>query len=273
MTAQKIDIYQVDAFTDHVFGGNPAAVCPLDKWLDGDVLQKIAFENNLSETAFFCLRPDGDYDLRWFTPTVEVDLCGHATLATAFVIFNQLGSQSETLKFHSASGPLLVTRDGELLDLDFPARPPQTIPVPDGFVDAVGAQPIEVLKSSKTLAIFESVDVIARLSPDMNWIANLEGDGLICSAVGRGSDRGQLNGKNYDFVSRYFAPHAGIDEDPVTGSAHSVLIPYWSKKLKKKKMIARQISARGGTLYCLSLNDRVHIAGQGVLYLKGEIFI
>ena len=273
MTAQKIDIYQVDAFTDQVFGGNPAAVCPLNKWLDDDVLQKIAFENNLSETAFFCLRPDGDYDLRWFTPTVEVDLCGHATLATAHVIFNQLGCQSEILKFHSESGPLHVTRDGELLVLDFPARPPQTIPLPDGFVGAVGAMPTKVLKSSKTLAIFQSVEVVAQLNPDINWIANLEGDGLICSAKVSADDQSQLDGQNYDFVSRYFAPHAGIDEDPVTGSAHSVLIPYWANKLNKNKMIARQISARGGTLRCEYVGDRVHIAGQGVLYLKGEIFI
>jgi len=271
MTKQTLSIYQVDAFTDRVFSGNPAAVCPLQQWLADDVMQNIAFENNLSETAFYYQRADGDYDLRWFTPAAEVDLCGHATLATAYVIFEVLKSDQSILHFHTESGMLKVSRDGELLVLDFPARPPVPVSCPEGFKDAVGMTPVAFLKGAKNLAIFNAPEDVAGLEPDMDWIAKLEGDGLICSAATAKNGDDDIN--DIDFVSRYFAPHVGIDEDPVTGSAHTELVPYWAERLGKNKLHARQISARGGSLFCTLSADRVLLAGTGVLYLKGEIFV
>lgn len=259
----KLPLYQVDAFTDRVFAGNPAAVCPLPRWLPDATLAAIAAENNLSETAYVVPRGD-DWELRWFTPTIEVDLCGHATLAAAFVLLS-LHPQRERLRFFSReAGELSVGRDGDLLVLDFPARVPQPIEITEHVVRALGGvTPQALLRASKNLAVFETERTIRALSPDFDLIEQLPGDGLIVSAPG----------DEVDFVSRYFAPHAGIDEDPVTGSAHCTLTPYWAEQLGKPTMQARQISARGGSLRCTLNGDRVEIAGRAVLYLEGTIEI
>ncbi len=267
---RKIPIYQVDAFTSELFSGNPAAVCPVQAWLDDDLLQAIAGENNLSETAF--IMPGGtngeDYSLRWFTPTVEVDLCGHATLASAFVIFNKLGHDRDTVSFSSRSGRLEVERgDDGVLSLNFPALPVMPIEPPDGLVDAIGLSPLEYyrerLEFGKSLAVLDSQNQVAALDPDLGFVANMAGDGLIVTAPG--------DDENCDFVSRYFAPNAGIPEDPVTGSAHCALVPYWADRLDKTVLSARQISRRGGKLQCELNGNRVRIAGRAVLYMEGEI--
>lgn len=255
----ELDLYQVDAFAARPFGGNPAAVVPLADWLDDGVLQAIALENNLSETAFF-VRRDGRYDLRWFTPTVEVDLCGHATLASAHVILNHLDPEATRVDFESKSGPLAVTRDGELLTLDFPAKPPQPVEDP-AVAAALGAPPLELLRADKTLAVLESEAAVRAAKPDLAVVAGLKGDGLIVTAPG----------EEVDFVSRYFAPHAGIPEDPVTGSAHCVLTPYWAERLGKQELSAWQVSARGGELFCRLAGERVLISGRVAPYLQGRI--
>lgn len=255
----KIPIFQVDAFTSEVFKGNPAAVCPLDAWLPDAVLQSIAAENNLSETAFFVGR-GGDYALRWFTPATEVDLCGHATLASAFVIFNSLEPSLSELRFSSKSGLLKVTRDGELLALDFPARPPETRAIP-GLEEALGRRPREVLAARDILAVFDSEEEVRALQPDMAKIVALHTFAVIVSAPGRAAD----------FVSRFFAPAEGIPEDPVTGSAHCTLVPYWAKRLGKTRLDALQVSARGGVLRCELRGERVTIAGRAVQYMQGVI--
>lgn len=258
----SLPIYQIDAFTDRVFGGNPAAVCPLQEWLSDEVMQAIASENNLSETAFFVARNGvGEYDLRWFTPATEVDLCGHATLASAHLVFRSLAPDLETVRFHTASGPLEVSRDGELLVMDFPARPPKPLEVPEGFAEAIGLAPLEMWSATKNMAAFETAALVRGLGPDLDYIAGLDLDGLICTAPG----------DDCDFVSRYFAPHVGIPEDPVNGSSHCTLIPYWAKKLGKDKLHARQVSARGGELFCENAGERVKIAGRAALYLEGSI--
>lgn len=255
----ELDLYQVDAFAARPFGGNPAAVVPLADWLDDGVLQAIALENNLSETAFF-VRRDGRYDLRWFTPTVEVDLCGHATLASAHVILNHLKPEATRVDFDSKSGPLAVTRDGELLTLDFPAKPPQPVEDP-AVAAALGAPPLELLRADKTLAVLESETAVRAARPDLSIVAGLKGDGLIITAPG----------EQVDFVSRYFAPDAGIPEDPVTGSAHCVLTPYWAARLGKDELSAWQVSARGGELFCRLAGERVLISGRVAPYLQGRI--
>jgi len=256
----KIPIYQVDAFTDSVFAGNPAAVCPLDAWLDDDVLQAIAAENNLSETAFFV--PEGDgFRLRWFTPTIEVDLCGHATLATAHVIFEHLRPQRESIVFQSKSGPLVVTRDGGRIRLDFPAIPAEPAEPPSGLIEALGATPMELLRARKLLAVFESEDEVRNIAPDFEALKRTAPYGIVISAPG----------KQHDFVSRFFHPAIGIPEDPVTGAAHCVLTPYWAKRLGKTVLHARQISERGGDVWCELHGSRVHLTGHAVLYLRGEI--
>jgi len=266
----EITLYQVDAFTDQPFGGNPAAVCPLQDWLPEATLQAIAAENNLSETAFFV--PEGEgYRLRWFTPTVEVDLCGHATLATAYVITSHVDTSAETIRFDSASGPLTVTRDGEVFTLDFPSEPPapfdDTLPEGGGAVaDALGIVPQEVLKApkidgGKLMAVLASEAEVRDAEPDLAKVAALPGDGLIITATG----------DSVDFVSRYFAPHAGIPEDPVTGSAHVVLTPYWARRLGKAKLEARQVSARLGVLAVEDKGERTLISGQVAPYLEGRI--
>jgi PhzF family phenazine biosynthesis protein len=258
----RIRYFHVDAFTGRVFGGNPAGVCPLENWLEDSVLQKIAAENNLSETAFFVREPDG-YHLRWFTPTIEVDLCGHATLATAYVLFTELNERGDTIQFRSESGILATRRRGDLIELDFPSWPPVPCVAPPLLVDALGAAPLEVLQSRDYVAVFESEEAIAALAPDMALLTRL--DRIAVTVTAPGSDA--------DFVSRFFAPRAGIPEDPVTGSAHCSLIPYWAQRLGKTELFARQISRRGGELYCRDAGERVLIGGRAVMYSRGEIGI
>jgi PhzF family phenazine biosynthesis protein len=261
----RLPLYQIDAFiTEEPFSGNPAAVCPLDAWLPDAAMQAIAAANNLSETAFF-VPEDGDYRLRWFTPKTEVELCGHATLASAFVIFRFLAPDLRSVRFRTEkAGTLAVGRDGELLVLDFPARPPEPCAVPGELAAALGRAPASVLAASSYLAVYNEAGDIASLAPDFAAIARLDRGGVIVTAAGQGE---------VDFVSRYFAPAAGIDEDPVTGSAHCTLIPYWATRLGKTRLTARQISRRGGMLDCELRGERVAIAGRARLYLEGTIEI
>jgi len=261
-----LPVYQIDAFSDQIFGGNPAAVCPLENWLDEGVMQAIAAENNLSETAFFAPvgdAADGRFGLRWFTPKVEVDLCGHATLASSFLIMSRLHPELDNISFETKSGRLDVSREGDRLVLDFPARVPSSAAVPAGFADAIGAEPVAFLKSVKNLAVYKSATDVFAIDPDFPYVANLDGDGLIVTAPG----------DDCDFVSRYFAPHAGINEDPVTGSAHCTLTPYWAERLGKNNLRARQVSERGGELLCELAGDRVRMAGCAVLYMEGVIHL
>ncbi|WP_419948244.1 PhzF family phenazine biosynthesis protein [Candidatus Palauibacter sp.] len=260
----KIPLYQLDAFSDRPFAGNPAAVCPLESWLDDDVMQEIAAENNLSETAFV-VRDGEDFALRWFTPLSEVDLCGHATLATAWVLFNLLETDRDTLRFGTRSGQLVVQlgEDG-LLVMDFPARPAVPREAPRALIGGLGAEPMEVLASERDyLAVFANEDDVRKLKPDFARLRGLDRLGIIVSAPGESAD----------FVSRFFAPSVGVPEDPVTGSAHCTLVPYWAARLGRgeAQLEARQISARGGELTCRLLGDRVTIAGRAALYLSGEI--
>ncbi|MCZ6597194.1 MAG: PhzF family phenazine biosynthesis protein, partial [Planctomycetota bacterium] len=242
----------------------------LERWLDDATLQAVAAENNLSETAFLVARPsesdeaDGGYDLRWFTPSVEVPLCGHATLAAAHVVFRRLEPTLERVRFHSKSGPLEVERDGELLALDFPSHPPGPCNPPPGLVDALGHPPAELLRGLYYLAVYASEQEVAALAPDFGALRRIEGSEVIATAPCEA-------GGDVDFVSRFFAPGVGIDEDPVTGSAHCTLTPYWSKRLGKVALRARQISARGGELTCEDRGERVRIAGQAVLVIEGEL--
>ncbi|WP_242917705.1 PhzF family phenazine biosynthesis protein [Pontibacter liquoris] len=259
-----IPLYQIDAFTGNIFGGNPAAVCPLQSWLPDKTLQLIAIENNLSETAFFV--PEGEgFRLRWFTPELEMDLCGHATLAAAHVLFRHLGYGSEQITFQSQSGPLTVTKTGELLTLDFPARKPLPAALPEVIRQGIGKLPKEVLKARDYVLVYETEEDVVNLAPDTSLLhtINLDPGGIVVTAPGR----------EVDFVSRFFTPQASIFEDPVTGSAHCSLIPYWAERLQKTKLIARQVSRRVGTLQCELAKDRVYISGQAVTYLKGEIYL
>jgi len=258
----ELDIYQVDAFSNRPFAGNPAAVVPLSEWLPDEVLQSIAAENNLAETAFF-IEADGeeDFHLRWFTPKIEVDLCGHATLASGSVLFNQLQWPKDTIVFQSRSGPLSVSRDADRFVLNFPSNPAVDVSMPDGLPEAIGVTPTRYLRARMNLAILESESAVLAVDPDLTFIAGIEGDGLIVSAPGDRSD----------CASRYFAPHAGIDEDPVTGSAHCTIVPYWAEVLGKPDIYARQVSERGGDLYCRLEGERVSIAGDTALYLTGRI--
>lgn len=263
----KLKLFQVDAFTSRVFGGNPAAVVPLDRWPADAAMQSIAAENNLAETAFFVPGgPDGaDFDLRWFTPAVEVDLCGHATIASAHVLFRHLGFKGERIRFNSRSGPLGVFREGDRLYLDFPARPPEPRQVTDALAAALGARPSEALAARDLLAVFDHEEQVRALRPDFPKVAALDTMGVVATAPAA---------RNADFVSRFFAPRVGINEDPVTGSTHCELIPYWSKRLGKDDLRALQVSARGGELQCGYLDaarKRVKIGGQAVTYLVGEI--
>jgi PhzF family phenazine biosynthesis protein len=256
----KIPIYQVDAFTSTLFSGNPAAVCPLEEWLPDNQLQAIAAENNLSETAFF-VGGKGRYALRWFTPTTEVDLCGHATLAAAFIIFEYVDTSLPVVEFDTKSGALNVDRDGAMLSMDFPARPGAACTAPEDLINGLGAPPNEVYLARDYLAVYESEETIKSIKPAMDRLLAIDGLGVIITAPG----------KKVDFVSRFFAPKAGVPEDPVTGSAHCTLVPYWSKRLNKKMLHAHQLSSRGGELFCEDLGDRVKIAGNAVLYLEGTI--
>ena len=257
-----LPVFQIDAFTDAVFGGNPAAVCPLDSWLDTAVMQAIAAENNLAETAFFVANGDG-YDLRWFTPTLEVDLCGHATLASAFLIFERLAPQTERIRFQTRSGELTVARRDGLIYLDFPAYPGPAVDCPAALADGLGNTPVEVIEGPNYMAVFRSEADIAALSPNMDVLATLHPRGVIATAPGDACD----------FVSRFFGPSFGVPEDPVTGSAHCMLTPYWATRLGKDRLEARQISTRGGRLRCENRGGRVGIGGQAVLYLEGKITV
>ena len=256
----ELKLYQVDAFTDRTFGGNPAAVVPLREWLPEPTMQAIALENNLPETAFFVPRDDGDFDLRWFTPLIEVDLCGHATLATAWILFNRLDQAGERVTFHSRSGPLTASREDGRLALDFPAEPPAEAEI-GGVAEALGAKPEAVLAARYALAVLDSEATVRAVQPDFGKIAALEIAQLIITAPGT----------DCDFVSRFFAPALGIDEDPVTGSAHCILIPYWARHLGETALFARQVSSRGGALWCALKQDRVSIAGYAAPYLEGSI--
>ena len=254
-------LYQIDAFTDRLFGGNPAAVVPLEQWPRDELLQRIAAENNLSETAFLVANGPG-FDLRWFTPQVEVDLCGHATLAAAWVVYHELGFFGDRIRFDSASGPLFVSRRGHDLTLDFPARPGRPVNDTAPLEKALGLPVKQALRARDTLVILDNEQQVRDFQPDFPTIHALEDDfAIILSAPG----------DQVDFVSRFFAPRQGVPEDPVTGSAHCTLTPYWSERLGKSTLSARQVSARGGALTCTLDGDRVHLAGQAVCYLKGEI--
>lgn len=258
----KIQMFQIDAFTENVFGGNPAAVCPLEKWLKPELLQKIAAENNLPETAFFVTNSYG-FDIRWFTPEIEIDLCGHATLAAAHVLFNHYGYNKKQIIFDSKSGTLKVTKKNGMLCLDFPVNKPEKISLPAQLEAALGAKPVEVYKSRDILAIFENEKEIKNIKPNFELLKQIDCMGVIVSA----------KGDNCDFVSRFFAPAVGINEDPVTGSAHTTLVPYWAEKLEKKKLHAFQISKRRGELFCEIMGSRVLISGKAATYLIGEINI
>ncbi len=258
----KIPIYQVDAFTDVPLKGNPAAICPLRQWLPDKTMQAIAAENNLPETAFFVASGE-EFELRWFTPTVEVDLCGHATLAAAWVLFHRLGYGKESIQFQTRSGSLSVTRDGDLLALDFPSRPPEACGVHTDLLRALGRVPVNVLAARDYLVVYANEDEVRALKPDMALLVNVDRFAVIVTAPGTSAD----------FVSRFFAPARGIPEDPVTGSAHCTLIPYWSERLGRKKLHARQISARGGELFCEDRGERVSIAGRSALFMEGQIEI
>ena len=258
----KIPIFQVDAFASKVFSGNPAAVCILDYWPDDRLLQCIAAENNLSETAFIVKNED-IFELRWFTPTTEVTLCGHATLAAAFVLFNVYQHPEESVHFQTRKrGRLTVTSRGDLLEMDFPAISVFNQSPPRGLVRALGIEPLEIYGSDEDLlVILDSEQTVRRVNPDFNLLGQVDCRGVIITA----------RGEKCDFVSRFFGPRVGISEDPVTGSAHCVLTPYWAQKLKKTSLHAFQVSKRGGELFCENLGQRVRISGRAVMYLQGEI--
>lgn len=260
----KLKIYQIDSFTDKVFGGNPAAVCPLDQWISDELMQNIATENNLSETAFY-VKDDTEYQIRWFTPTMEVNLCGHATLAAAFVLFNYENYQNKLINFVSPrSGLLTVKKQGDLLVMNFPSDILKKIDSFSELTNGFEIVPNEVLKGkSDYMFVFENEDQIKGITPKFNEIAKLNSLGVIVTA----------KGDNVDFVSRFFAPQCGINEDPVTGSAHTTLTPYWAKQLGKNELAAVQLSERRGYLKCNYLDDRVEISGHAKLYLTGEIYV
>jgi len=262
----ELRLFQIDAFANEVFHGNPAAVCPLNKWLPDQILQAIAQENNLAETAFF-VPSGGQFELRWFTPRLEVDLCGHATLASAYVIFNELEPQRESIEFASRSGPLFVRRNGEMLTMDFPSWSLRTLDkAPTALLDGLRSAPGElfvVTPGTNYFAVYGSEAEVLALRPDFTKLEELHPYGVIVTAPGDHSD----------CASRYFAPSYGIPEDPVTGSIHSALTPYWAKRLNKKNIYARQVSARGGELFCEDHGDRVLISGKAIKYLDGKIYL
>lgn len=274
---QTIPLYQIDSFATEVFRGNPAAVCPLDAWLDDDRMQTLAAENNLSETAFVVPDETGaaDYGLRWFTPTAEVDLCGHATLATAWVLFNERGHGGDTVNFATKSGILAVTRGADgLLNMDFPQTKSMPAPHPDELARALGSPgpkspALEYLraKNDMRVAVLGDAQAVRALKPDLHTVYALGSHGLIVTAPGGGGDG------DVDFVSRFFAPQLGISEDPVTGAAHTVLAPYWAKRLGKDTLKARQVSKRGGDVGCRLVGERVELSGRAVLYMKGEAVV
>ena len=258
-----MNLYQIDAFADKVFSGNPAAVIPLEKWIETGLMQQIAAENNLAETVFFVPENDG-FHIRWFTPELEIDLCGHATLAAAYVLYYFLGYDKPMIRFQSKSGPLLVCREGELLCLDFPSWMPERLTeYPDELISGLKiATHAGVYKKRDYIVELETEQDVLNVRPDFTLLNKIDVIGIIITAPG----------KHCDFVSRFFAPNCGIPEDPVTGSSHSQLIPFWSEKLGKTKMYAKQLSARGGDNWCELKGDRVIMKGKGAIYMKGEIF-
>lgn len=258
----KITMYQIDAFASHIFKGNPAAVCPLETWLADDILQAIAAENNLSETAFFVAVGEG-FAIRWFTPTVEVRLCGHATLASAFVLFEELAYKHDTITFYSLSGVLTVCRSGDDFILDFPVQSPVACEIPGPIRHVFGDDIVACLKAEDYTVVLATEDAVVSAQPDFNMLKFLDLRGVVITS----------ESQKYDFVSRFFAPNCGIDEDPVTGSAFTQLAPYWAKELGLSKLIAKQVSKRGGLVRCQLSGDRVKISGKAVKYLEGSIYI
>lgn len=258
----QFPIYQVDAFASRPFEGNPAAVCPLEAWLDDKTLQSIAAENNLSETAFFVPEQDG-YHLRWFTPEIEVDLCGHATLASAWVLMHELHYPHDVIHFSTRSGRLSVRRSPHGLEMDFPSRPPQACATPDGLLDALGIESASVLSADDYIVVVDDAALIPLLTPDLARLKGLPNRGIAVTAPGT----------EVDFISRWFGPNVGVSEDPVTGSAHTALAPYWAQRLGKTQLRAQQGGARRGLLHCETAGDRVLIAGHAVVCMRGTFFI
>lgn len=258
----KIPMYQVDAFSEEIFKGNPAAICILEEWIDDKLMQNIAMENNLSETAFCVVKKD-ICELRWFTPEEEIDLCGHATLATAFVLFELLDYPSKNIKFATKSGILFVEQNGHEFIMEFPTREGIKTDRSEQLIKSLGKMPKEVYKSRDLMVVYDCEEDIRELKPNMNELKSVDAFGIIVTA----------KGKEVDFVSRYFAPSCGVPEDPVTGSAHCTLIPYWSKILGKRKLVAHQLSERGGILNCEYALDKVKISGTAKLFFKGEIYL
>jgi PhzF family phenazine biosynthesis protein len=258
----ELPLYQIDAFSSDVFKGNPAAVCPLSEWLPAETMQSIASENNLSETAFF-IPKGGDYSIRWFTPASEVDLCGHATLGSAYVLFNILGYENDAIQFDSRSGILKVTKQDDWLTLDFPIQPPVPCDTPSELIAAFNVEPIECMVSEDHIAVFQNETDIEIANPNYEQLKKLDSRGVIITA----------KSMRYDFVARFFAPKLGVPEDPVTGSAYTQLAPYWASKLGPKKFKAKQMSLRGGEVYCEIVGDRVLISGKAVKYMAGKITI
>lgn len=256
-------IFQVDAFTDKIFSGNPAAVVPLESWPEERVMHQIAQENNLSETAFFVPEGDNGYRIRWFTPVTEVDLCGHATLASAHVLYTHLNHSDSMIRFASKSGELTVSKREGLYWLNFPSQPPEPIPVPKLIPEALGTVPIYTGVNTDLLVLVQNEEMVKKMNPDLIILKRMEVRGVIVTAPGDSDE--------IDFVSRFFAPGVGVPEDPVTGSAHTVLTPFWGKRLGKKDLTARQISERGGLLKCEWAGDRVQIGGSAVTYMTGNI--
>ncbi len=257
----KIPIFQIDAFASALFSGNPAAICPLESWLPDELLQKIAAENNLAETAYFLPETGGGYHLRWFTPEVEVDLCGHATLASAWVIMNELHRETKSVRFSSRGGELNVTRNGDLYTLNFPSRMPEPLPANPQLEEALGTSILELWGSRDYMAVLESEAAVRALEPNMEKLKKLDRFAVIVTAAS----------KEHDFVSRFFAPSKGVNEDPVTGSAHCTLAPFWSSRLNKNPIRGFQASKRGGEVHCQVEGDRVLLSGTAVKYLEGSI--
>lgn len=258
----KLSIYQIDAFAEKPFEGNPAAVVPLEEWLPDEIMQSIAEENNLAETAFFVPANDR-FHIRWFTPNKEVNLCGHATLASAFVLFELLGYGQDAIIFDSLSGPLSVTKTVGLLTLDFPSQKPEKCEISDELIKGLGKTPLECYRNEDFLAVFGDEEEVSNINPNHNYLEQLDLRGVIVTAPS----------EEQDFVARFFAPKYGIPEDPVTGSAYTQLAPYWSEKMGKTKLSAKQISPRGGKLTCELKGSRVLISGNAKKYMEGTIEI
>lgn len=260
---KKIPIYQIDAFTDTLFGGNPAAVCPLESWLEEKIMQQLAAENNLSETAFFVPATDGTFDIRWFTPKSEIDLCGHATLASGHLILNILDSEKDVVLFNYGGGQLKVAKKNEILEMDFPAIHIAPTEIDASIEEAIGAKAVEMYQGRDIMVVLKNESEVKNLHPNFSLLADRAKHGVIVTAPG----------EKHDFVSRFFAPGIGINEDPVTGSAHCVLTPYWADRLNKVELIAKQLSEREGIIYCQRSGDRIMLSGKAILYMQGVAFL